>query len=611
MFQFNKLQTKLFICYSIIIVFVVTIAASSFYIYISRITIKQTEQNQNQLTASILGQLDVILANMDRTSLIVISNPTIKQVFSGIKRDKNVSNYFSTVPEERQRIFDTLVFISLDNNQTTFRTSLYNKDGDYISFGIADTQNVILKRTQAQNYGHWYRSLVEHSKKVILSTHDDFWSEDKSLRMISLLREIILPDTNLPIGIVEVQWPYSELASILEQNGQGARQLYLLGNKGEIVYPFKQNSAKSIAKAYLKAIEASKDGNLHLLNPNTKQKEILSYRKSSFSGWTLIISEPEKTLLKPIRLIGMIIVFTGIGLLFITLLLIYFLTNHLTRPLKLLRNSVRKVNIDNLAISLTQSGGIDEINELNTAFDSMFSRLKDSMNELVQTKAHEMKAHMIALQSQMDPHFLYNMLSVISAYSQETGSEKITEICSLLSSMLRYSTEYSEDLSTINAEMEHVEKYLKLMKIRFEYKLAFDVQMSDFFYKNSVAIPKLTLQPLVENCFQHGFKKVSPPWSLQVIASTKDDFWMIEVTDNGCGFDENKISLLRLQVDAFLQDPSNNIKHLKLGGMGLVNTLVRLKLLYRDEMIFKIEKNEDRGTKMILGGPMNVQSDGR
>ncbi|RCX18795.1 sensor histidine kinase YesM [Anaerobacterium chartisolvens] len=604
MFNSLKFQTKLFMYYSVVFILIVSSALFFFYIYISQITLRQSEENLNQLTTSTMSQIDNFLLDMDRTTLYVISNPVVKEVFSGIKKSEEAQNYFSVTTEDNRQISDTLASICLANLQTPFRTSLYNANGDYISTGIRDNSNAIAKRVYHEDYGKWYTQLISGPGKVILPTHDDFWSEDANIKMISVLRQIIIPSSYESFGIVETQKPYDSLEKLLKQNDSPGRGIYLLTESGDIVYPVSADFTSSDAVYYLDRINTGKSGNADVTGPVTNKSELIYYTRSDYSGWTLILAEPKENLLKPIRLTGMIIVLTGTGLLFISLIFIFILSNKLTRPLKILRNSVRQVTLDNLSMDIAQSDDSDEIIELNHLFDGMFARLKDSMNELVQTRAHEMKAHMIALQSQMDPHFLYNMLSVINADSQTTGSEKTTQICVLLSSMLRYSTSYNDDFLPVGDEIRHVTNYLKLMKIRFEYKLDYEVAVDDKLYQKKTDIPKLTLQPIVENCFHHGFRSIQPPWHIKINAFCGGSTWYVEVSDNGAGFSEDKIKRIFEQVDEFVKNPYTSIKDLKLGGMGLINTIVRLRLLYKEDMIFKIEQNAGGGTKITLGGPI-------
>lgn len=597
-----RLQTKLFLYYSSIILTIIALALASFYFYLSSIFEQRAEENLTQLTVKTASQVDNYLMEMNRIALYVVSNPLITEVFSDIRKNISHANFFENDINETRRVQNTLVSISLPNNTSAMRTSLYNIKGDYISTGIPDSTYAINKRIESNGYSEWYGKLLAHNNKLLLPPHNDFWSDDKDSKLISLIREITDLSTSASYGIVEVQQPYNKLEDLIMPVSPSNTHTYLLSETGTVIYPLDESNKRQFPDIYLKRIGNKTMGNMKIKNPLTGKMELIAFNKSSFSGWTLIQSEEESSLLSPVKLTGAIILFTGLGLLLITLIVVYILTNQLTMPLKLLRNSVREVSLDNLSVDIRYSENGNEIVELNEAFDAMFTRLKESMSELMKARSHEIKAHMIALQSQMDPHFLYNMLSIINASSREVGASKITDICLKLSSMLRYISSYQEDLVPIRNEIDHVSNFLMLMKIRYEDQFSYEIVVDEKVNDLKIDIPKLTLQPLVENCFQHGFKNVLPPWYLAIRVVCDGNKWFVEISDNGKGMREEKINQLYSRVDDFIKNPSTNIKDLKIGGMGLINTLVRLKLLYKDDMILSIQSHIEDGTKITIGG---------
>jgi len=191
---------------------------------------------------------------------------------------------------------------------------------------------------------------------------------------------------------------------------------------------------------------------------------------------------------------------------------------------------------------------------------------------------------------------------VISAISREQNNLEISEICTKLSGMLRYISVYNEETVLFQSELNHLENYLSLMQIRFEDQLHYTIDIDKKFREIDLYIPKLILQPLAENCFQHGFKKVAPPWIIKLHASIDQDYWKVTIFDNGIGIPTSKIDEIKDQVSDFLRAPSKSIKDLTLGGMGLINILVRLKLFYQDDFIFDIQNGNYSSTQITIGG---------
>ncbi len=604
------LQTKLFVYYSILVFIIFALSTASFYYYISSILEKRASENLAQLASRTSGQVDAVLLEMDRIALYVVSNPLIKEVFSNMVKPESRSNYFDDSIDENRKVLDTLISINVPNDISTVRTSLYNIRGDYISMGIPDSPNAVRKITESASYMGWYEAMATKGGRLLFPPHEDYWSGDKNTRMLSLTREMIDLNTYASNGVVEVQLPYDKLKDLLAPPASSRTHTYLLSDTKDLVYPLGSETEKKIAESFMEDAWKYRTGVLKMKNPVTEKMELAVFYKSAYSGWMLIQSEEEDILLAPVRITGLLLVLTGLVFLIITFIVIYIVTRRLTKPLEMLRNSVKEVSLDNLSLGISLSDSNNEVVELNKAFSAMFSRLKSSMEELVQTRSNEVKAHMIALQSQMDPHFLFNMLSVLSASSRETGDSKVTDICRRLSGMLRYTTSYNEDFVPIRDEITHAESYLTLMKIRYEDQFDYKIIIDEEAFNLKLNIPKLTLQPLVENCFKHAFKKVLPPWHIEISAGCLQNSWFIEVADNGSGIEEEQILQLLAQMDAFIKNPSSNIKDMKMGGMGLINTLVRLKLLYKDKMVLDIHSSDNGGTKIRIGGSYEDNGNG-
>lgn len=140
------------------------------------------------------------------------------------------------------------------------------------------------------------------------------------------------------------------------------------------------------------------------------------------------------------------------------------------------------------------------------------------------------------------------------------------------------------------------------MKIRFEDQFSYSFSIDSNVNTETLLLPRLTLQPLVENCFQHGFKSVAPPWQIQIRFWVEAPRWYVSVTDNGQGVSDEKKQEIMDKIQEFLSHPSDAIMSMKIGGMGLVNTVARLKLKYKDRISFTINNAPECGTIIMLGG---------
>ena len=142
-----------------------------------------------------------------------------------------------------------------------------------------------------------------------------------------------------------------------------------------------------------------------------------------------------------------------------------------------------------------------------------------------------MKAHMLALQTQMNPHFLYNTLSVIGAFGQMKGNVEVTQMCADLSKMLRYTVELKENNTRIEMELAHITSYLKLMRMRFDGILEYYINVDESIL--DIICSQTDIEPIIENIFKHGFVDINPPWYVWIEGFIEAGKWYIKISDNG------------------------------------------------------------------------------
>lgn len=253
----------------------------------------------------------------------------------------------------------------------------------------------------------------------------------------------------------------------------------------------------------------------------------------------------------------------------------YTIGRSVTRPIMKLAHRARSINAPNEQLGVVDDSALDEIRDLEESFDKMLLRVNQSADQ-------EKKAYSLALQAQMNPHFLYNTLSIISAAGEEAGAENVTDMCVKLSDMLRYVASYEKITVPLKEEIAHTANYLSLMKSRYEDYFNYSILVDEEL--NNLAVPKLLVQPLAENCFKHGFKMSPPPWNIDVKIRGNNRHWELTIRDNGVGITDERIAEIRDKIDAAVSEMSLS----DIGGVGLVNTVVRLKLTHSKRVDYSI-----------------------
>ncbi len=280
---------------------------------------------------------------------------------------------------------------------------------------------------------------------------------------------------------------------------------------------------------------------------------------------------------------------------------IYFATRRLMRPLRTLQEAMDQTALDNLDLR-TAPRSVDELKNLNEAFDRLCQRLGGAVDDKMRAQRLELEARLDALQAQIDPHFLYNTLNVIMSRAIQTGDEEILSICEGIADMLRYSTATEGRLATIGEEKAHLTTYLSLMKKRLRHRLNYSVDIPEGMLGRR--LPKMTLQPLAENAIQHGFARKGGAMRIAVRAWEDGEYWRVEVTDNGEGFDDEVMRGLVDKLSAVRDGSFRPGKEgLSIGGMGLINTYARLHYHFGPACKMTLE-NTDNGARVVIRAPL-------
>ena len=285
---------------------------------------------------------------------------------------------------------------------------------------------------------------------------------------------------------------------------------------------------------------------LIIKSPTSNKRELLSYFHSDKTEWSTAIVTNEQELLSPLAAFTRMTIFRTVLILLIALLFSFIAAKRFTVPIAKLRMVIKKMNWETISSGevIALDSGLNEIEELNVAFQRMNHKMKSSIDELLFSQSQEIKSKIHALQSQMNPHFLYNTLTTISVMAEANMNKEVVELCLKLSYMLRYISSDQSDFVAMEAEIEYTEAYLNYMQIRYREELHFTIEIDEAL--KAIPIPKLIIQPLVENALKYGIDS-EPPWNIKVVGVIEDNQWKIAVEDDGTGFTEE--ALLALEVE--------------------------------------------------------------
>jgi two-component system, sensor histidine kinase YesM len=596
MFNKIKFQNKLFILLSILLSILLFISGTIFYLYTTSIIKQNIANTQKQTTQKLQEQIDSMLNEMNQTSIQINASEYIMDVLHNIN-DSPDENYFDKYPVINNSVRKT-IFSYLSLKPLKGRISIISKYYDY-----TDLNNRLDSQIVTKEYIRGIQRINEimKSKKymIYLSPHKDDWSANNEIvfSVVRPLRDI----SNEVYGIVEVSRIISELDNLCTFNEGTNCNVLIFNENKELIYNNFNDSISFDKDLITNEISKEPFGSFAINSKNNKQY-IASFSKLSTADWSVVLLQDVYSSQKSVNYLKTVIIATYLIAFFALLFVLYIFTRSITKPIKNLKQAVLSMDIDNLKLNHVSTN--NEITLLSDALQHMLDEIKRSNEIIIESNSREAKAHLLALQAQLNPHFLYNTLSVIGAYGQAKGNIEVMEMCADLSNMLRYTITLDNKDSTIAMEIKYIESYLKLMNKRFDGFFKYEIEIDEVLFK--IKIPKLSLQPLVENCFKHAFKDINPPWIIKIKGFIKDRDWHIRVIDNGNGFDQATINRIKVKLSCNKNKPITDMysNDSEAQGLGLINTFMRLHLFFNNNEIIDIFNLDENGSVVEIGGPI-------
>ncbi|CDF57681.1 sensor histidine kinase [Thermobrachium celere] len=301
---------------------------------------------------------------------------------------------------------------------------------------------------------------------------------------------------------------------------------------------------------------------------------------------------------------NMITIFKIIGILLITfiIILIAFL---MYSSSKVSKNKTRDLDKILKALENVQNGDLNTRLNIKTNIEfkiisDAYNKMLDDIKNLIELNKEEAKHSIISeikqLESQFNPHFLFNTLEVIK-YMIKINPQDATKMIINLSKLLRYSIDNNYSEVSIEDELNYTKSYLEIIKTRFKEKFEYDIKVDNHLI--NCLVPKLIFQPIIENCVEHGYKGDNK-LNIDICIENKNNNLNISIKDNGIGINQSKLE----EINEILKNNQNKSNHL-----GIYNVHRRIQLLYGDEYGIKIKSKENVGTEVFIKLPLNFKKE--
>ena len=622
MSRYRTVRGSIFLYVSILLVCTLIAFSLVVYDYVSGVARERFADTLTSLSQSLLTNLDAQVAELNRLSLTLIYSQVFEGLYArhlALPRTPASSGQRIAKLENTEALIEICETI-LGPNRSAPQVNVFDLRGEMIGAGYYSR---LIERDVASE--PWYTEVIRGGgERVIRPPHMDPLLEQTSIivkdkRYVSLMRTF--QDALLSTqGIVEVEQYCDALFSELDLVRGSTVSLFVFDSSGNQLYPYEGPPADRSTLLKL-ADRATRRPIMAGALPGTREPQILTAAVSRTTGWTLLIGEPSAGLAASVLQYAMRIALLTLAAIACSLAASYFIARRLTVPIKALHAEIEALDLGNLneAAEGAQRPDLGEIDELRLAFRDMRRKLNESIREAVALRAHEKEAQLVALQSQLNPHFLHNMLQTIGIMAEESSAAAIQGLILNLVHVLRYISSTGETTATLGAEMSYAESYLAAMRARFGESLEYVIDISSAL--REVVVPRLILQPFIENCFKYG-TSTRPPWRIELrggrVAGDGEigpghgrpsgpieaSRWMIEILDNGPGFSPATLARISERL-ASRERTGSGLSPMSISGMGILNSYERLRLAFGEGTVFEIANRPAGGARIVIGAAFN------
>ncbi|MEG2770231.1 MAG: sensor histidine kinase, partial [Oscillospiraceae bacterium] len=400
-------------------------------------------------------------------------------------------------------------------------------------------------------------------------------------------------DNEVEQGVLLLDVKYSALEDMLSGIRLGKNgYIYLTNDAGQIVYhPNAQLlwSGQMDEKPF--DIEGKKDG-IYETKINGDKYDLL-VKTTGYTGWRLVGVVPRNNAELSNFKSTMFLVFLFVLFFTVLLAINLFISNKITDPILKLEKAVKKLAEGDLDVPIPASGFF-EIWHLENSIRKMVSQLRHLMDDIVRSQQSLRKNELDVLQSQINPHFLYNTLDIIVWMIENEQRDDAVQAVTALARFFRISLSKGKAIISVSDEIEHVNNYLLIQKMRYKNKFEYIIDCDE--QAKSLTTVKLILQPIVENAIYHAIEFMDGDGEIKISAHIVDSTLVFCVEDNGTGM--TKETARRLE--------NGEIQPSKRGsGIGVCNVAQRIKLVYGDEYGLSVESEPDCGTKVFIRIPVD------
>ena len=442
-------------------------------------------------------------------------------------------------------------------------------------------------------------AVMAESGGWIFNYTDRLFDNSDTTPMLALITPIVNRQYGI-IGTIEANMAMKTMFPSMYENVPGETSCFVT-DTGNIIFGSNEDTsvteiATSISQQMMDTVREGDTPGITTFYDRGRKSVISGMYISELGGTLVSVNDISASLSQVYQLrnnyiIGMILI------LLMMAFIINLLVNHVLKKFYEVLATIRAVRGGNLDIRTAEDGRNDEMGELAHQVNRMLDNIQSLMNENIQREVLVKDSQLRALQNQINAHFIYNVLESIKMMAEMKEEYDISDAITSLGKLLRYSMRWTSKTVLVSEELEYIKDYMALINLRFDYEIYLSLNVPEEIMKQS--IPKMSLQPIIENAIIHGVEELADDTTIYVKGIPEGERCIIEITDNGRGMNDEELEVLRKKISGEIETRGGSGN-----GIGLKNVQDRIRMEFGEQYGIEVAAMEGCYTKVCVSIPM-------